>query len=196
MSSWKRTHHSFTSTKEIPWIGKVLCITGWSGSGKTTLICALIPMLAAHGLTVSTLKYTHHNIDPDPPGKDSRRHRDAGAKEVMLVGPKRTVIVSEECVNKSSPLSTLLTRLQPVDLVLVESFNVKNFKKIEVWRAAIGKPHAVQDSSLLAVAMSLCDITVERDAAIVPILDLNDIKVIATFIINQLGILRSMVTKV
>ena len=69
--------------------GKVLGVAGWSGSGKTTLICALIPLFAARGLTVSTLKHTHHDIDPDPPGKDSRRYREAGAREVMLAGPRR-----------------------------------------------------------------------------------------------------------
>ncbi len=171
-------------------VKKVLIVAGYSGSGKTTLICSLIPLLNAYGLTVSTFKHTHHDIDSDPPGKDSRRHRETGAHEVMLVGPKRAVTVSEWRTHSVPSLPALLSRLQPVDLVIIEglSLHTKNYPKIEVWRAAIGKPRVLPGQALLAVAM------IRKDAAAtqtvdVPVLDLDDPGAVADFLVDRLGLL-------
>jgi molybdopterin-guanine dinucleotide biosynthesis protein MobB len=116
----------------------ILGITGWSGSGKTTLITRLIPLLAAAGLSVSTVKHAHDGFDLDQPGKDSWRHREAGAREVMLASSRRWALLHEEPGGEPD-LSALLGRLAPVDLVLVEGFKRHDFPKLEVHRASLGK---------------------------------------------------------
>ena len=100
---------------------KVLGIVGWSGSGKTTLLTALMPLLTARGLSVSTVKHTHHGFDMDRPGKDTYRHREAGAHEVLVASEHRWALLHEGA-GEDWTLELLLARLQPVDLVLVEGF--------------------------------------------------------------------------
>lgn len=114
-------------------------IVGWSGSGKTTLITALLPLLRGHGLSVSTVKHAHHGFDMDRPGKDTFRHRQAGAREVLVATGKRWALL-HEVEGAEPPLPELLTRLSPVDLVLVEGFKTHPFAKLEVHRPALGKP--------------------------------------------------------
>ncbi len=118
---------------------KLLGITGWSGSGKTTLLTALIPLLAARGLSVSTVKHAHHDFDLDQPGKDSWRHRSAGAREVLIAAGRRWALLHENA-GPEPDLADLLGRLAPVDLVLVEGFKASPHPKIEVHRPALGKP--------------------------------------------------------
>ena len=113
-------------------------IVGWSGSGKTTLITALLPLLRGHGLSVSTVKHAHHGFDMDRPGKDTFRHRQAGAREVLVATGKRWALL-HEVEGDEPPLPELLTRLSPVDLVLVEGFKNHPFAKLEVHRPALGK---------------------------------------------------------
>lgn len=118
---------------------KVLGLVGWSGSGKTTLLTALLPLFAARGLSVSTIKHAHHGFDLDRPGKDSYRHREAGAQEVLVASGTRWALMHE--VRGPEPrLPELLERLSPVDLVLVEGFKAHPYPKIEVHRPALGKP--------------------------------------------------------
>jgi molybdopterin-guanine dinucleotide biosynthesis protein B len=132
---------------------KVLGIAGWSGSGKTTLIAAAIPLLRRHGLTVSTVKHTHHGFDLDQPGKDSWRHREAGATEVLLAGAQRWALLHENDAASEPPLPALLTRLVPVDLVLVEGFKDHPYPKLEVYRPALGRlPLWPERADVLAVA--------------------------------------------
>jgi molybdopterin-guanine dinucleotide biosynthesis protein B len=117
----------------------ILGLVGWSGSGKTTLLTAMLPLLRARGLTVSTIKHAHHGFDLDRPGKDSYRHRAAGAHEVLVASGTRWALMHE--VQGEEPrLPDLLARLQPVDLVLVEGFKTHPFPKLEVHRPALGKP--------------------------------------------------------
>lgn len=136
---------------------KLLGIAGWSGAGKTTLIEALLAELIGRGLHVSTVKHVHEDIDLDRPGKDSFRHRQAGATDVVLMSPRRWVLLHEvrppTAVSPADQLAALLPRLTPVDLVLVEGFKTLPHAKIEVWRAGLGKPplHEV-DASIVAVA--------------------------------------------
>lgn len=118
---------------------KILGIVGWSGAGKTTLLVALLPLLRAAGLRVSTIKHAHHGFDMDQPGKDSYRHRQAGAEEVMVVSGPRWALL-HEVTGPEPSLSDLLTRMSPVDLVLVEGYKSHPFPKLEVWRQALGKP--------------------------------------------------------
>ncbi len=117
----------------------VLGLAGWSGAGKTTLLTALLPLLTAQGLRVSTIKHTHHGVDLDKPGKDSFRHREAGAHEVMVASAARWALLHEHDGPEPS-LDDLLARMTPVDLVLVEGFKSSPIPKLEVYRAALGKP--------------------------------------------------------
>lgn len=118
---------------------RVLGVVGWSGSGKTTLLTAMIPLLRACGLSVSTVKHAHHGFDMDRPGKDSFRHREAGAHEVLVMTGRRWALLHE--VSGPEPdLVDLLARMAPVDLVLVEGFKMHTYPKLEVHRPGLGKP--------------------------------------------------------
>jgi molybdopterin-guanine dinucleotide biosynthesis protein B len=118
---------------------EVLGIVGWSGSGKTTLLTAILPMLRRAGLRVSTVKHTHHDFDMDRPGKDSFRHRQAGAHEVLIASGTRWALL-HELDGPEPALAQMLTKLDPVDLVLVEGYKTHPFPKLEVHRPSLGKP--------------------------------------------------------
>ena len=118
---------------------KVFGITGHSGMGKTTLLERLVPEISSRGLVVSLIKHSHKNIDIDRPGKDSYRLREAGCKEVLLMGHDRWALMHELRDADEPPLDYLLDRMQHCDLVLVEGFKGGDFPKLEVWRAGLGK---------------------------------------------------------
>lgn len=161
---------------------KVLGISGWSGSGKTTLLAELIPLLVARGVKVSTIKHAHHDFDIDTPGKDSYRHREAGAGEVLISSAKRYAIMHEHRGAAEPTLEELLTRLSPVDLVLVEGFKTSSHAKIEVWRAETGKPMLQpSDPNVIAVASDgpLAGLPV-------PWLDANQPQQVADFVMDWL----------
>ena len=154
---------------------RVIGLAGWSGAGKTTLLRQLIPVLVAQGLRVSTLKHAHHEFDVDQPGKDSWEHRQAGAQEVLVASAQRWALMHELRGDPEPDLPTLLTRLSPVDMVLVEGFKRGLHPKIEVFRAMVGKPPLYPgDPSVVMVA---------SDAAIpglrLPWVHLDDIEAIA-----------------
>jgi molybdopterin-guanine dinucleotide biosynthesis protein B len=119
---------------------RVIGFAGWSGAGKTTLIVKLIPELNRRGLSVSTIKHAHHNFDLDQPGKDSYEHRVAGAEEVLVASANRVALMRELRGAAEPSLAELLRLLKPVDLVLVEGFKRDPLPKIEIFRAANGKP--------------------------------------------------------
>jgi len=150
---------------------RIIGLAGWSGSGKTTLIKKLIPCLIARGLKVSTLKHAHHGFDLDQPGKDSFFHRAAGATEVIISSAKRFAILHELRDEAEWDLPDLVAKMSPVDLVLVEGYKRDAFPKLEVHRAANGKPliHP-EDPHIVAIA---ADVPVP--SAKVPVVDLNDI---------------------
>ncbi len=124
---------------------RVIGLAGWSGAGKTTLIVRLIPELKARGVSVSTLKHAHHNFDVDQPGKDSFRHREAGAHEVLIASSNRFALMHELHGAPEPPLATLLAKLEPVDLLIVEGFKADRHAKLEVHRAENGKPFIFPD---------------------------------------------------
>jgi molybdopterin-guanine dinucleotide biosynthesis protein B len=137
---------------------KVLGIVGWSGSGKTTLLEAVIPLIRAAGRSVSTVKHAHHGFDMDRPGKDTYRHREAGAHEVLVATTARWALL-HEVVGAEPTLPELLEKLEPVDIVLVEGFKTHPFAKLEVHRPAVGKPPIwPDDPDVVAVAS---DVTLE-----------------------------------
>jgi molybdopterin-guanine dinucleotide biosynthesis protein B len=154
---------------------RVIGLAGWSGAGKTTLLVKLIPELNRRGLKVSTLKHAHHAFDVDEPGKDSFEHRAAGASEVLVASDRRWALVHELRDEAEPPLHALLARLSPVDLVIVEGFKAWAHPKIEVHRAANGKPFLYP--SLDNVRAIATDAQVP-DAPIA-VIDLDDVEAIA-----------------
>lgn len=119
---------------------RVIGLAGWSGAGKTTLLTRLIPCLRGRGIGVSTVKHAHHEFDVDRPGKDSWQHREAGARQVLVGSARRWALMTELRGAPEPDLAFLLSRLSPVDLVIVEGFKRDRHPKIEVHRAANGKP--------------------------------------------------------
>ena len=165
---------------------KVLGISGWSGCGKTTLIVSLIPRLKAQGLTVSTLKHAHHEVDLDTPGKDTYRHREAGAREVLLCNPRRWVL-QHELADKPEPvLPQLLARLEPVDIVLLEGWKSGAYPKLEVWRAiSAGKPpYFPTDPTVIAVASEPQFDTARYGCPELPAFRLDDLDGITAFVLT------------
>jgi molybdopterin-guanine dinucleotide biosynthesis protein B len=128
-------------------------LAGWSGAGKTTLLTKLIPCLLGQGVAVSTIKHAHHEFDVDTPGKDSWQHRQAGARQVLVASARRWALMTELRDAPEPPLSELLSRLAPVDLVIVEGFKRDPHPMLEVHRSANGKPwlHPAQPN-IVAVA--------------------------------------------
>jgi molybdopterin-guanine dinucleotide biosynthesis adapter protein len=166
---------------------RVFGLAGWSGSGKTTLMTALIPELVSRGITVSTIKHAHHSFDIDKPGKDSWRHRQAGAREVMIASRQRWALMHELRGAPEPSLDELLQRMTPVDLVIVEGFKHYNHPKIEVYRPALGKPLLHPDDPfVVAVASDGPPAKFSR-----PWLPLSDAGAIANFILgHQAGLER------
>jgi molybdopterin-guanine dinucleotide biosynthesis protein B len=133
--------------------GPVLAVVGWSGSGKTTLLEFLVSGLSARGLRVNIVKHSHHDIELEPPHKDSARLRMAGAAEVMIASPYRYAILRELRGEGEPPLAEQLARLAPGDLTLVEGYKWEPLPKLEVFRPALGRaPLYVDDPLVVAVA--------------------------------------------
>lgn len=165
---------------------RIFGLAGWSGSGKTTLMTALIPEFVSRGITVSTIKHAHHAFDIDQPGKDSWRHRAAGAQEVMVASARRWALMHELRDEPEPSLDELVRRLGRVDLILVEGFKRHAHLKIEVYRPSLGKPLLHPDDPyVVAVASD------ERLPGVsVPCLPLSDAGMIATFILRHDGLAR------
>lgn len=162
---------------------QIFGIVAKSGSGKTTLIERLLPKLMERGLSVSTIKHTHHAFDMDKPGKDSFRHREAGAKEVVLASKSRFAILHEMRTEPEPEIEELLTQMTPVDLVLVEGFKRHPHPKIEIFRSSLEKePLWPQDPHILAVAS---DGPLEGCSR--RLLDLNDTEAIMHFILETIA---------
>jgi len=162
---------------------KIFGFAGWSGSGKTTLIEKLIPRFAGAGLRVSLIKHAHHTFDVDQPGKDSYRHRHAGASEVLVTSSRRWVLMHELRGAHEPSFDEQVKHFAPCDLLLVEGFKHAPIPKLEVWRATPGEPllHP-NDPHIVAVAS---DVKVDTR---LPVLDLNDDAAVARFLLQHLGL--------
>jgi len=162
---------------------KVFGFAAYSGSGKTTLIENLVPLLIAHGLKVSVIKHAHHAFDVDRPGKDSYRHRQAGATEVLVSSGARWALM-HELRNESEPgLPALLERLAPCDMVLVEGFKKQAIPKIEIHRLAAGTPLLFPDDPHI--------VALATDAGVptsLPTFGLGDYPGISGFMLKHLGL--------
>ncbi|UWR53318.1 molybdopterin-guanine dinucleotide biosynthesis protein B [Phaeobacter inhibens] len=160
---------------------KVYGVTGWKNCGKTGLMERLVAEFCRRGHSVSTLKHAHHSTDVDQPGTDSYRHRTAGAAEVILASPNRVAIMQELRGADEPSFVELLSRLRPVDLVLVEGFKRETHPKIEAYRTAAGQTLiAPEDATIRAVAS---DVPLHLDR---PVFDLDDTAAIADFIAGEL----------
>ena len=132
---------------------RVIGFAGWSDAGKTTLIEQLIPRLTAAGQRVSLVKHAHHGFDVDQPGKDSYRHRAAGAREVLVTSERRYALMHELRGAPELTLPAAVNRLSPCDLVLVEGFKSAPIARIEVHRTGLGKPLLFPgDAGIVALA--------------------------------------------
>jgi molybdopterin-guanine dinucleotide biosynthesis protein B len=160
---------------------RIIGLAGWSGAGKTTLLIKVIPALIARGLRVSTLKHAHHAFDVDQPGKDSHSHRMAGATEVLVGAASRWALVHELRGEAEPQLDTLLGKLSPVDLVIIEGYKREAHPKLEVHRAAVGKPliHP-DDPQIVAIAADTA-----LPSARVPVVSLDDVEGIADILLTH-----------
>ncbi len=162
---------------------KIYGIVGYKNAGKTGLMERLVTEITGRGISVSTLKHAHHTFDVDHPGKDSYRHRQAGAQQVLLASGTRWALMSELRGAAEPPLADLLRLLSPVDLVLVEGYKRDAHPKVEAFRAVTGNPLiAPGDPTVRAVASDTV-LTLDR-----PLFDLNDTATIADFILSEVGL--------
>lgn len=162
---------------------KLWGVTGWKNAGKTHLMARLVAEFTARGLIVSTLKHAHHGADVDHEGRDSFRHRQAGAHEVLVASPLRWALMHELRGAPEPPLSELLARLSPCDLVLVEGWKGAPHPKVEAHRAATGRaPLAARNATIRAVASDAAPEVAVR------LLDLDDTAGIADFIAREVGL--------
>ena len=161
---------------------RVFGVTGWKNSGKTTLLTRLVSEFARRGFNVSTVKHAHHEFDIDTPGTDSFRHREAGAREVVIVSGNRWALMHELRDEVEPSMEDAIGRLSPCDLVLVEGYKREAHPKIEARRtnSARATPLAPDDPSILAVAADH-----ETDTGALPRFDIDDIAGIADFIQAQ-----------
>jgi molybdopterin-guanine dinucleotide biosynthesis protein B len=160
---------------------RVIGLAGWSGAGKTTLVTRLIPEFNRRGVKVSTIKHAHHAFDLDTPGKDSWAHRQAGAAEVLIASARRWALLHELRDEPEPALPELLARLSPVDLVIVEGFRHGPHARLEVYRAANGKPPLHPgDPSIVAIASDIAFPEAGR-----PVIGLDDVPAIADCLLAQ-----------
>jgi molybdopterin-guanine dinucleotide biosynthesis adapter protein len=170
---------------------KVIGIAGWSGAGKTTLLTRVIPCLAARGFRVSTVKHAHHAFDVDRPGKDSHTHREAGATEVLVSSANRWALMHELRGEGEWTLDALLEKLSPVDLVLIEGFKTQAHPKLEVYRAAVGKPLLHPDDPNIVAIASDGDIK-----ATIPVIRLDDIEAVTDILVEKAAPRDTVVARV
>ena len=164
---------------------KVVGFAGYSGSGKTTLVERLIPVLRLQGLRVSVVKHAHHRFDIDHPGKDTFRHREAGAFEVVIASTRRLALLREFEQETQLSVHQLLAELyEGVDWVLVEGFKDSDLLKIEVWRASAKKPARYPDDDFI-VAMATDSPQALPQPTLRPVLDLNDPEAIAQWLVSN-----------
>ncbi|VAV94631.1 Molybdopterin-guanine dinucleotide biosynthesis protein MobB [hydrothermal vent metagenome] len=162
---------------------RIYGVTGWKNAGKTGLMERLVAEITGRGFTVSTVKHAHHHFDVDHPGKDSFRHRAAGATEVLLASGKRTALMHELRGEDEPTLEMLLAKMAPVDLVLVEGYKRDTHAKVEAHRSVTGNPLiALDDPTIRAVAS---DTKLDLDR---PVFDLDDTIAVADFILSEVGL--------
>ncbi len=163
---------------------RVFGVIGWKNAGKTTLMERLVTEITGRGFSVSTVKHAHHTFDVDHQGKDSWRHREAGAREVLVSAGHRWALMSELRGAPEPPLAELLARFSPVDLILIEGYKRDSHAKIEAWRAATGAPVIARDDPTVRAVATNDPV----EGLSVPLLPLDDPAAVADFILAQVGL--------
>ena len=158
-------------------------VVGWKNAGKTGLMERLVTEITGRGISVSTVKHAHHTFDVDHLGKDSHRHRVVGAREVLLSSRNRVALMQELRDEEEPSLAALLTRLSPVDLVLIEGYKRDDHPKVEAYRAETGNPLIAPDDPTIRAVASDVEQTLDR-----PVFDLDDTKAVADFILREVGL--------
>ena len=163
---------------------RVYGVTGWKNTGKTGLVERLVTEITARGFSVSTLKHAHHATEIDQPGRDSYRHREAGAQEVLVASPNRWALMHELRGADEPSMEDLLAKMSPVDLVIIEGYKRGPHPKVETHRAEAGRDLlAPENPTIRAVASDSA-----HDGLSVPVFDLNDTSAIADFILSEVGL--------
>lgn len=162
---------------------KVYGVVGWKNAGKTGLVERLVAEITGRGFTVSTVKHAHHSFEVDHPGRDSHRHRGAGASEVLLASRNRVALMRELRGAPEPPLAELLGQLAPVDLVLIEGYKREPHPKVEAHRAEPGNPLIAPGDATVRAVASDTPLTLDR-----PVFDLDDTGAIADFILAEVGL--------
>lgn len=164
---------------------KVVCFAGYCGSGKTTLVEGLIGALKSRGLRVSVVKHAHHKFDVDHPGKDTWRHREAGAFEVVAASSRRLALMREFEQETEITVHQLIAELHDgVDWVLVEGFKHSDLLKIEIWRAQAHQPALYPNDDFVA-AIATDDASGLPAPTQRPVLDLNDHQAVAQWLVDH-----------
>lgn len=165
---------------------KVFGIVGWKNSGKTTLITKIIRELTTRNLRVATIKHAHHEFDIDQPGKDSFQHRHAGANQVLVASHKRWALMHEITDNEQEPaLETLLEKLDPVDIVIVEGFKLSGHPKLAVMRGENNLDPLPDEAQPIVAIATDSDITGQKHNCNGPIFSLSDVEKICDFILDH-----------
>lgn len=162
---------------------RVYGIVGWKNAGKTGLMERLVTEITGRGFSVSTVKHAHHTFDVDHVGKDSYRHRVAGATEVLLSSRNRVALMHELRDADEPTLEALLARLSPVDLILIEGYKRDAHPKVEAHRAETGNSLIAPDDQTIRAVAS--DVPLDLDR---PVFDLNDTVAVADFILAEVGL--------
>jgi molybdopterin-guanine dinucleotide biosynthesis protein MobB len=164
---------------------KVFGVVGWKNAGKTGLMERLVTEITGRGFTVSTVKHAHHTFDVDHEGKDSHRHRVAGAQEVLLASRNRFALMHELRDEDEPTLAELLAKLAPVDLILIEGYKRDAHPKIEAFRGETNNPLIATDDPTIRAVASDTPMTLDC-----PVFDLDDTTSVADFILGEVGLAR------
>lgn len=165
-------------------MNRVIGVAGFKNAGKTTLVEKLVTELTRRGYRISTVKHAHHSFDIDHEGRDSFRHRKAGASEVAVVSRHRWAIIHESRKDAEPTLEDILSKLEPCDLVIVEGYKRDAHDKIEVRNLAFSNPElAGDDPTIVAIAAN----GPVGDAP-VPLFDRDDVSALASFIEKHTGL--------
>lgn len=162
---------------------RIYGVVGYKNAGKTGLMERLVTEITGRGLTVSTVKHAHHSFDVDQPGKDSHRHRNAGASQVLLASRSRWALMSELRNQPEPPLADLLAQLAPVDLVLIEGYKRDSHSKVEAYRHETGNPLIARDDPTIRAVASDSALDIDRI-----VFDLDATAAIADFILSEVGL--------
>jgi molybdopterin-guanine dinucleotide biosynthesis protein MobB len=162
---------------------RIYGVVGWKNAGKTGLMERLVTEITGRNFSVSTVKHAHHTFDVDHAGKDSFRHRQAGASQVLLASRNRIALMHELRGTPEPPLADLLAQLAPVDLVLVEGYKRDNHPKVEAHRAVTGNSLIAPDDPTICAVASDTPLVLDR-----PVFDLDDTVAVADFILAEVGL--------